>query len=303
MKYHINFGSEYRLSFEMLDNPIADAWVSIMQEKLKDEESSARVFRSMFGGFGDEYAKVHHFNNLLYYVDEAEKHGLDLEFTIDRRIENYTDSDFNTLLTNIDLLFRKVVVHNFYFNESEETNYFYKRYTRFLKRFAEELMDAVFHSDESYARIKQSNEGGSDIEITDEMRKQCFVETERPKIVLKACPNFDLKSLNILEQRNNPTAYAEDGSTHMHFVTSEHKVSLYKEEQTQSQAKLLSKVRRNKMLNFVLNNNLDTNAGYLYHTNYALPIIGHCINEQDFSTKDLQKMFLTIEHVTAEFEE
>lgn len=305
MKYHINFGSDYKLSFEILDNPVADAWVSIMQEKLKDEEATQKVFRSMFSKYGKHQAIGQNFTNLLYYYDEAQNYGLDLEFTINRDIDSYTSNEFNRLSKNVDYIYNKVVDHNFYYNADVRKNFFFKRCVKRVKRFTEQMLDSVFHTEESYCRIKRSNESGGDIKVTDDMRKQCFLETARPRIVLKACPNFDLKSLDILEKRDNTKLYnyAKNGFDHMHFITSEHKVSLYDEAQTQEQADIEMKERRNKMLDFVLKNNIDTNAGNLYHANYALPVIGHCINEQDFDTKDLQFMFLTYEKITSEFEE
>lgn len=298
MKYHINFNNEHTLSFEILDNTAAHAWVGIMQNKMSRDDFGQKIFRSVFpsGAFHNNFF---HFNNLKYNYQEAINCGLDPEFELKLAFNSYSHQDFLDLSNNIDRLFKKVVNHNFYY--AHENNYYFKLWTERLLRCKDQMIDTTFNPSEHYARIKLDNEAGDDILITDEMRKH-WIECARPKLVIRLCPNFDLKSLNILEQRNDPKSYKSGVDDVMHYITSEHKICYYDNELNQQQADKYMKKRRSKILEFTVENKLSAIPGYINNANFVLPVVAHCINEQDFTKEQLEQLFMSDNNITSEFE-
>ena len=212
----------------------------------------------------------------------------------------YSHQDFLDLSNNIDRLFKKVVNHNFYY--AHENNFYFKRCTKRLLKYKEQMLDTTFNPSEHYARIKLDNEAGDDILIAEEMRKH-WIECARPKLVIRLCPNFDLKSLNILEQRKDPKSYTSGVDDVMHYITSEHKICYYDNQLTQQQADKYMKKRRSKILDFVAENNIDAVPGLLQNKNFVPPVIAHCTNEQDFTKKQIEQLFMSDSKITSEFEE
>ena len=301
MKYHINFNNEHTLSFEILDNPVAHAWVGIMQEKMSRDDFGQKIFRASFpmiwNSIWDKSSR--YFNNLKIYYNRFVELGLDPEFSLKSNINDYSHQDTIDLSDAVDVMFRKVVEHNFYYNHNN--NYEIKKTVKRIKCYKEELLDCMFNPDENYATIKIDNHGNEDVEITGAMRKDYWVETARPKLVIRLWPNFDLKSLDILEKRNDPRPL--DGTDHMYYITSDHRICYYQNSLTQQQADNYMKKRRSDIIDFVAENNIDAIPGLLQNKNFVPPVIAHCINEEDFTEEQLEKMFHTASPITSEFEE
>jgi len=120
MKYHINFDNEHTLSFEILDNPVADAWVGIMQEKMSRDDFGQKIFRASFpmiwNSIWDKGSR--YFNNLKIHYNRFVELGLDPEFSLKSNINDYSHQDTIDLSDAVDVMFRKVVEHNFYYNHN-----------------------------------------------------------------------------------------------------------------------------------------------------------------------------------------
>lgn len=297
MKYHINFDSEHRLSFEILDNPVAQAWTSIMQNKMSSDQFGQQIVKHVFpANNGHIY---HPFNFIVYFYDEMMSLGVPVEFNLNKNLAKYTDQDLIEFDNAVEYLYNKVVKHNYYF--TYDNNTVLKRCVAQIKRHKEELLDTKFNPNENYAVVKLANAGEDDVEISVDMRKQYWIETARPKLVIRAWTNFDLRSLDVLEKRNNPAELTN--LDHMHYITSDHKICYYENELDDAQAAKYMKKRRNKILEFVSKNNIDAVPGSLQHYCFVPPVIAYCINADDFTQEQLEDLFCTEHNITSEFEE
>jgi len=301
MKYHIDFGEDKRLSFEVLDNPVAKAWAENLKTMLQGEQLVQRVFRDSMPGI--EAQRFSYFNNLTYYYNNLKNLNLveDL-FTLKTNLNSFTHQDFVQLNSDVDTLYLKIVQHNIYYQEDKDTLFKVRRFTKRIKRYTEELLDCIYNPDESYARIQVQSTKYAETPISIETRKEYWVETARPKIVIRAIPNFDLRSLEVAAQRNNPHLFVEGVNDHAYYINVDHKICFYDQSLTTKQADQLMKQKRNKIIDFVLKNKIDVNPGSLQHNNFVNPIVAHLISDEEtlddyynaFNRNDI-KVTITIE--------
>jgi hypothetical protein len=277
MKYHIDFGEDKRLSFEVLDNPVAKAWAENLKTMLQGEQ---RVFRDSMPGI--ENQRFSYFNNLTYYYNKLKNLNLveDL-FDLKTNLNNFTHQDFVQLNSNVDTLYLKIVQHNIYYQKDKDTLFKVRRFTKRIKRYTEELLDCMYNPDESYARIQVQSTKYAETPISIEARKEYWVETARPKVVIRAVPNFDLRSLEVAAQRNNPHLFIEGVNDHAYYINVDHKICFYDQSLTTKQADQLMKQKRNKIIDFVANNKMDVIPGFLQHNNFVNPIVAHLISDEE----------------------
>ena len=220
-----------------------------------------------------------------------------VEFDLKKNFLSYNDQDFIILSNDVDQLYYKVITHNFYYGY--ENNTALRACVSKIMRYKEELLDTKFNPDENYAVIR-TTDSNNKIHITDDMRKQYWVETERPTLVIRAWPDYDLKSLDTIEKRNIVT-----NSNYMRYITSAYKICYYHDDLTSVEATEYMKERRNKILDFVLRHKINSVPGDLKHYNFVPPVIAHCINDNDFTDEQLEILFCSEQQftITSEFEE
>jgi len=143
----------------------------------------------------------------------------------------------------------------------------------------------------------------NEIQIPQQMRQYQWIEVARPRLVIRLCPNFDIHSLDVLERRDNPSLFNENGLNQMHYITSNYKICYYKTALTSAEAQEYMTARRSQILKFVDKYSIDCVPGDLHHYNFVPPVVAHCINEDDFTEDELRQMFMSYENVKIEFEE
>jgi phage pi2 protein 07 len=296
MKYHINFGSDKRLSFEILDTAPAQSWADIVKKDLK-HASRQRVYRYTFPKLEHP---LYHFNSIVHNYNKVKEFGLDTGFDLNTDLGSYSTEDIHKLFDNIEKLYLIVVKHQLYYADKKNSRY--RFHCKRLMRAVNELQDSMFNTSENYSRIKIETDKPNEMLIPVQMRQYDWVEKARPNLVIRLQPNFDLKSLNIMEQRDNSIKF-DNSYSHMHYITSDHKICYYENSLTQSEAEQFMAERRNKMLDFVVNNNIDVVPGSLEHYNFVLPVVAHCINADNYTDKELCEMFKSQDDVTIEIEE
>lgn len=301
MKYHINFGDDYKLSFQMLDNPIADAWINIMQGTAKDNQIDQIVRRSVVSS---AYLPIVYFNELKYYYGVLkEEYNLDLEFDLPKKeVYNFSDSDYTFIDNSVNYIFNKVVKNNFYYNTTDkELLSKWSLFLHHLRENKEKLIDCYYNK-ETYVRISNKKEEGNKIRITDNMRKTYWVENERPNIVLRLDCNFDEKTLDLAEKRNLLDIVESGKLTQMDYISSSYKVCYYENSLTDSQAVNFMRTRRDAMSNFVESNSLDVQFGDYRHYYFINPVIGHCL-DKNVTKEEIYEMFTKYNSITSEFGE
>ena len=287
MKYHIDFDNDGRLTFNILDNPAAQAWANILKEKLQGDNLVQKVYRDSFPVLN--WAQGY-FNNLQEYYNSLNSlNVVENLFELKEDFESYTDEDFRLLDLNVDKLFLKIVHHNFYYNQSDEVQFKLRRFSKRIKRFKEQLLDSVYDTRENYVRIHVESDVHSEMQIPWDMRKAQWVESPRSKVVIRLCPNFEVRSLNTAELRNNPTYFKDGSNDAQHFITVDHKIHIYDEVINQDQANKFMTERRNAMIGFANQNKIDVVPGDPQHYYFMMPVVAELISE-DLSPADLHAL-------------
>jgi len=305
MKYHIDFGEDKRLSFEVLDNPVAKAWAENLKTMLQGEQLVQRVFRDSNKASipGMDIRGLSYFTNLTHFYNKLKNTNLvkDL-FDLKSNLEDFTHQDFVKLNKDVDILYLKVVDHNIFYYETKDNIFKVKRFTKRIKRYTEELLDCIYNPDESYARIQVQSTEYAETPISIEMREKYWVETARPKVVIRAIPNFDVRSLEVAAQRNNPNLFVDGVNDQAHYINVDHKICVYEQSLSTKQASQLMKEKRSKIIDFVAKNKIDVNPGELKHYNFVNPVVAHLISDEEpldeyfkLFNKDDNKVTITIE--------
>jgi len=301
MKYHINFGEDKSLSFEVLDNPVAKAWAENLKTVLAGSNVEQSIYQQAFAGIHGQH--ISHFNEVTYFYNKVQESGIieDL-FELNPNIVKYSDKDFISLSTNVNELFLKVTKHDIYYMLDKKTNFILKDQVTKIKIATEQMLDCVYNTDESYARIQVQSTKYAETPISIEMRKEYWVESARPKVVIRAVPNFDLRSLEVVAQRNHPHLFVEGVNDHAHYINVDHKICFYDQSLTTKQADQLMKEKRNKILDFVSKNKINVNPGSLQHNNFVTPIVAYLISDEEtleeyfnLFNKDDKKVTITLE--------
>lgn len=295
MKYQISFDNRHTLTFKVLNTLSARAWIELI---LLNQSAKHKVFRT---AFPSTYNIINYFNELNRHYKKIQKYNIDLGFKLKQDILNYTGSDYLYLDKKVDDLFQTVVFHRIYQRHKEEARI--RFHVKRLKKFKEELLDVKYFPKENYTWIKPFPASNEAILVSDEMRQADFVETARPRIVIRACPAVDIRSLNILEKRNDPSRFSNEFNNCMTHITNDYKICFYKNELSSTDAIDLMKNRRWQLVNFAAKNLPGLNPSLSQHYNYVFPIVAHCTNEDDISEPDLFELAKTIEHVTTKIEE
>lgn len=297
MKYHIDFDNDNRLSFEILDNPAAQTWARIVKTSLEDETSTQKIFRSVFPA--EEYEYIAHFNQMIHFYEEFVKLGGE-DISLNKNINSYSHDDYINLDRIVNLLFYKAINHNIYY--ASENKMLLRRYAKRIYRYKEQLLDCIFKPEESYATIKFSNHA-EDFVIPRKMRYRQWKESIRSNLVIRLWPNFDLRSLDILERRNDPLGYS-DSRACMHFITSDHRICFYDNEiQTQKEADIYQTTRMSKIIDFVGRNRIDVVPGDIAHSRFTPPVVAECINKDDYTVDQLRELFMNYEKVSITIED
>lgn len=301
MKYYINFGDDYKLSFEILDNPIAKSWTEIMQESMENNLSEQRIRRSVFPALN---LPIIYFNELKYYFGVLkDEYKLDLEFDLpSKEIWEYSDVDYNFIDEKVDFIYNKVVRSNYYYNTKEKDLVVkWAEFLYHLKENKEKLLDCYYNK-ENNARISTKIPAKNKIRITEEMRKKFWVETESPKIVLRLDTEFDEKTLDLAAKRNCPRIVSSNGLVSMDYIASSYKICYNEKPVTPYLAARYMRLRRDTMSEFVEKNDLKIQSGDYRHYYFVNPVVAHCLNT-DISVEDIHAMFTKYSNITAEFGE
>lgn len=298
MKYHINFGDEYRLSFKILDNPVAQAWASLIQENNLLEQ---KIRRAVLPSLSHQ---VVYYNDLKYYYKVLkEEYKLNLEFDLpSKEIEDFLDSDYNFLDEKIEFIYNKVIRNNYYYRNVEKD--VIVKWAEFLHRLKEnknKILECYCDKDDT-ARISTVKSTNNKIRITDEMRKQFWVETESPKIVLRLDAEFDEKTLDLATKRNYPYIVSSNKLVSMDYISTNYKICYRSNPLNSSQSIKYMRARRDAMLDFVEKNNLKIQTGEHRHYYFVNPVVAHCLNT-DISIEDIHTMFTKYSNITTEFGE
>ena len=296
MKYHIDFGESKRLSFEILDNPVAHTWADNLKKVLAGKNLEQEICQQAFAGIYGQ--QISQFNELKYYYNMLK--DLDVVqdlFKLKSNINAYSDTDFAELDIIVDKLFLKVITHNIYYELDTDTLSIVKNCVKRIKLASKQLLDCVYNNNESYAQIRVSSSKYAETLITTDMQEGYFIETIRPKVVIRAYPNFELKSLNIAEQRKNPSLFNNGKYDHQHYITVDHRICFYEDEiLTDTLAIKKMKERRAAMLKFVMDNNLDALPGSHPHYYYVNPIVAHLISDEETLAAYLSAVNVGIEN-------
>lgn len=299
MKYYINFGDDYKLSFEILDNPIAKSWTEIMQESMENNLSEQRIRRSVFPALN---LPIIYFNELKYYFGVLkDEYKLDLEFDLpSKEIWEYSDVDYNFIDEKVDFIYNKVVRSNYYYNTKEKDLVVkWAEFLYHLKENKEKLLDCYYNK-ENNARISTKIPAKNKIRITEEMRKKFWVETDSPKIVLRLDTEFDEKTLDLAAKRNCPKIVSSNGLVSMDYIASSYKICYNEKPVTPYLAARYMRLRRDTMSEFVEKNDLKIQSGDYRHYYFVNPVVAHCLNT-DISVEDIHAMFTKYSNITAEF--
>ena len=301
MKYHIHFGEDYTLSFEIIDNPVAQAWAKIMQETANVGQLDQIIRRSVFPS---KFYHVRYYNDIKYYYSVLkDEYNLDLEFELpSKEIEQFTKSDYDLLGDNIEKIYNKVVKNNYYYRTADKkTITTWSSFLSIMKELKEKLLDC-YYDKENTARISNKTTLGSKVRITDEMRKEYWVETKRPNVILRLDSEFVEKTLDYATKRDSVDLVKQGMLAPVDYISSHYKICYYKESINEYEANRFMRIRRDTMTKFVKDNKLAATLGEYRNYYFVNPILGHCINK-DITENDICKMFTEYTNITAEFGE
>lgn len=283
MKYHIDFDNGNRISFEILDTPIAQTWATMLKESLESEDVVQQVTQESFPGV----RKLAYYRNLSSYYNQLKEMNIveDL-FTYKDNLNDFKLEDYVQLDRDVEYLYLKAVRHNNYYLLEENVKNQIVHLTKRIKQYKEGLMDCVFNPSECYMQVDVNSAASLTETLDDSLRSEYWVQNARPSAVIRIHPDEDIRSLNKAYLRHNLMYYQRRKSA-VTYSTPKHRICFYASDLSDEYAENFMYDRRSKMLDFVVKNNLNIVPGESANYNFVEPVVAHLISDE----KTLEEYF------------
>lgn len=273
MKYHINFGNENRISFEVLDTPIAQKWATMLKDSIASDDVTQKIEQHAF----PSVRRKAYYNNLTSYYNQFKEMNLVTNLFSYKPINELRLDDFKQLDRDVELLYLKAVVHDNFYSHTERDKI--RHLATRMRQSKEGLMDVLFNPEESYVEVKVNSSAELSASITDSNRETYWVENARPAAVIRIHPDEDIMSLNKTELRKNLIYYSKNKQT-ITYSSPKHRICFYDTALNDKGAENFMQQRRTKMLDFVVKNKLDIVPGETKNYNFVEPVVAHLISDQ-----------------------